>query len=165
MGIHFHRECFAFISADTDTQVGGTAVDRHNTFDRTKHIHQRSNVIRPHIEERTAAFFVVECGGGMPAFVTGADHKSGTAHDFSDFAAVDELTALLVTGSEKRIRSATGTQTFFRRQSQNFKPVLPVQGKRFFRIDMFARFQCTQIDFFVSFGNRQVQNKFDFRII
>ena len=51
---------------------------------------ERRQVVRPHVEERTAAAPVVEVGRGMPPLVPVVEHERGRRHRLADGAVVDQ---------------------------------------------------------------------------
>ena len=87
-----------------DRALGNEFELNRSAFNRPEQRNQRSQIVRPHIEHRPAALFVIESGIRMPALMTVAHHEGRCPDRLADRALVDQLAAGLQSATQKRVR-------------------------------------------------------------
>ncbi len=128
---------------------------------RTEQTDQRGQVIRPHVEHRTATGLVVELRIRVPAFVTVAGHESGRRHRPADRAVIHQLSTRLKSATEKRVRRAADTHLFLLGQIEQLLAFDPRDGQRLLIVDRLAGLDGRHRYRRVGLGNRQVHHDVD----
>ncbi len=78
---------------------------------RPNQIHQRRQVVRPHIQHRPRAYLVVERRIGMPALMPVIRHKRRSRNRLPNRTLIDQLPTSLNPRTQKRIRSHPNAHT------------------------------------------------------
>ena len=118
----------------------GNARGAGDALNRAKHIHERGQVVRPHVEHRPAAGFVVELRRGMPHLMPPPHHKGRHRDRFANRAAVNHLSAGLMSAAQKRVRERSRFADSFACASATSSFTLRLRhGERLFDVDVLSR--------------------------
>ena len=99
---------------------------------------ERGHVVRPHVEQRAAARFVVEVGIRMPVLVTRAHERRSRGDRFADEAIVDGLARGLDAGAEYRVGRAAHPDAGHPRRIEHGATFASCRGQRLFPVDRLA---------------------------
>ncbi len=139
----------------------GAARHRHHRGDRTEQGHQRRQVVRAHVQERSAARLVVEVGIGMPSFVSRDDHGGGGRDRRADQVVVHGFSSRLDARTEHGVRSAPENDTSGVGGTEHCPPLCRVEGERLFAVDALSGGDRLQGDVGVCRRDGQVEDHLD----
>src|SRR6478609_3102079 len=124
-------------------------------------VDQSGDVVRPHVEHRTASSGVIKGRIRVPALMT-RTHESGSAsHRLANRALIDELATCLVRATQKGVGRTTHAKATLVGSFEQRSCVGCRESHRLLGMDMLPRGQCHQADLYVRRGNRQVDDDLD----
>ena len=130
--------------------------------DGAEEVHQRRQVVRPHVEHRAAAPLVEELRVGVPVLHAAGEHAGVEVQRLPDEPVVDRLPGGLLPGAQESVRGGAHGQARGRGLVQEPLPLLPVHGQRLLPEDVLARGDGSEPGFRVGGRDRQVQHALDF---
>ena len=116
----------------------GEALFRHraDALRPAQKIYKRRHIVRPHIQHRAAAPFIIELRIRMPGLMPVADHGCIRADHIPDKALVDKFPAGLDACTHIGVRRAAEVQSVLFRDRYELIRFRHIYGKRLFRIHM-----------------------------
>ena len=137
---------------------------RLHVFDRAQQIAQGREIIRTHVEDRSAARLEEEARVRMPVLHAMRHQRTRAGQDGSDLAAIDQLAGQPAAGAEERVRRATEFQSAPVRFLNQPMPVFRRDAERLFREYMLARGQRRMADLEMRVGRGQIDHHIHLRI-
>ena len=118
--------------------------------------YQGGEVVRAHVEHRTAADLIVEGRGRVPVFVPVAEHRGHRGDGTAYQAIVDQLAACLDARTQERVGSAPHHYAGPASLPQDRVAVLSLDRQGLFAIDVLAGGDGSQTHIRVGCRNRQI---------
>ena len=83
---------------------------------RAEKVQQRGEIVRPHVEHRSAAFFIIKLRIRVPMLVPAAHHERGERDRLADQPVIDRLAGRLNARAHECVRRAPDAKVFFLRR-------------------------------------------------
>ncbi len=151
------------LAGDPPLQEGGLGHSGH-TVDRSDEVHQRRQIVRPHVEQWPASGLVVELGVRMPVLVAVAHHVGAGGDRLADEPIVDDLATRLDPPTEEGVRGAADQEPPGFGQGQHPLAVLSVHGEGLLAVGGLARLQSGQRHLGVRVGDGEVDRDLNLRV-
>src|SRR4029079_13862834 len=112
--------------------------DRRHFCDRAQEIDESGQIIRSHIERRSAACREEKSRIGMPVLHPRSQHRCAPAHCLADLARIDDLAGELMRGEDGRVRSAGDGELTLRSEFDDLFHLREGYAEGFLAIDVLA---------------------------